>query len=84
MSITALLAPDMDKKVRTKALEAEGKNFEARYLKSVRAFAGIRLLFPLSGRAGESRQPAEPLGEMLPDGGIFFRRERPPSVVIEG
>jgi phosphoglycolate phosphatase-like HAD superfamily hydrolase len=40
-----ILAPDMDKKVRKKALEAEGKNFEARYLRSVRAFAGIRPLF---------------------------------------
>jgi beta-phosphoglucomutase-like phosphatase (HAD superfamily) len=40
-----ILAPDMDKMVRKKALEAEGKNFEARYLKSVRAFAGIPPLF---------------------------------------
>ena len=47
-----ILAPDMDKKVRKKALEAEGKNFEARYLKSVRAFAGIRPLFEAIKRGG--------------------------------
>jgi phosphoglycolate phosphatase-like HAD superfamily hydrolase len=40
-----ILAPDMDKKLRKRALEAEGKNFQARYLQSVRAFGGIRLLF---------------------------------------
>jgi HAD superfamily hydrolase (TIGR01549 family) len=40
-----ILAPDMDKNVRKRALEAEGKNFQARYLHSVRAFAGIRYLF---------------------------------------
>lgn len=38
----------------------------------------------LGGRAGESRQTAEPLGEMLPDCGIFFSGERPSAVVVEG
>jgi phosphoglycolate phosphatase-like HAD superfamily hydrolase len=47
-----ILAPDMDKKVRKKVLEAEGKNFEARYLMSVRAFAGIRPLFEAIRRDG--------------------------------
>jgi phosphoglycolate phosphatase-like HAD superfamily hydrolase len=40
-----ILAPAMDAKLRKRALEAEGKNFEAKYLKSVRAFAGVRSLF---------------------------------------
>jgi beta-phosphoglucomutase-like phosphatase (HAD superfamily) len=47
-----ILAPDMDKKLRKRALEAEGKNFQARYLQSVRAFAGIRLLFEAIKRGG--------------------------------
>jgi HAD superfamily hydrolase (TIGR01549 family) len=47
-----ILAPDMDKKLRKRVLEAEGKNFQARYLQSVRAFAGIRLLFEAIKRGG--------------------------------
>jgi HAD superfamily hydrolase (TIGR01549 family) len=47
-----ILAPDMDKKFRKRALEAEGKNFQARYLKSVRSFAGIRDLFEAIKREG--------------------------------
>jgi beta-phosphoglucomutase-like phosphatase (HAD superfamily) len=31
-----ILAPDMDKKLRRRVLEAEGKNFEAKYLSPVR------------------------------------------------
>jgi HAD superfamily hydrolase (TIGR01549 family) len=47
-----ILAPDMDKKLRNRALEAEGKNFQARYLQSVRPFAGIRNLFETIKREG--------------------------------
>jgi HAD superfamily hydrolase (TIGR01549 family) len=47
-----ILAPDMDKKVRKRALEAEGKNFQAKYLTSVRAFTGIRPLFEAIRREG--------------------------------
>jgi HAD superfamily hydrolase (TIGR01549 family) len=47
-----ILAPSMDAKLRKQALEAEGKNFEAKYLKSVRAFAGVRTLFEEIKRAG--------------------------------
>jgi HAD superfamily hydrolase (TIGR01549 family) len=47
-----ILAADMNKKLRQRALEAEGKNFEAKYLKSVRPFAGVRPLFEAIKRAG--------------------------------
>jgi HAD superfamily hydrolase (TIGR01549 family) len=47
-----ILAPDMDKKLRQRALEAEGKNFEAKYLKSVHPFAGVRPLFEAIKRGG--------------------------------
>ena len=47
-----ILAPDMDKKLRNRTLEAEGKNFQARYLQSVRPFAGIRNLFETIKREG--------------------------------
>ena len=47
-----ILAPDMDKKLRKQALEAEGKNYEAKYLTSVRAFTGIRPLFEAIRREG--------------------------------
>ena len=47
-----ILVPDMDKNVRKRVLEAEGKNFQARYLTSVQAFAGIRPLFEAIGREG--------------------------------
>jgi HAD superfamily hydrolase (TIGR01549 family) len=47
-----ILAPDMDKKVRKSALEAQGKNFQAKYLKSVRAFTGVRRLFEVIKRKG--------------------------------
>jgi beta-phosphoglucomutase-like phosphatase (HAD superfamily) len=48
-----IIAPDMDKDFRKRALEAEGKNFEARYLGSVQAFKGIRLLFEAVKRGAE-------------------------------
>jgi HAD superfamily hydrolase (TIGR01549 family) len=47
-----ILAPDMDRKLRKRALEAEGKNFQTRYLQSVRPFAGIRNLFEAIKREG--------------------------------
>ena len=47
-----ILAPDMDKKVRKSALKAQGKNFQARYLQSVRVFAGVRPLFEVIKREG--------------------------------
>jgi HAD superfamily hydrolase (TIGR01549 family) len=47
-----ILAPGMDEKLRKQALEAEGKNYEAKYLKSVRAFAGVRALFEDIKRGG--------------------------------
>jgi HAD superfamily hydrolase (TIGR01549 family) len=47
-----ILAPDMHEKLRNRALEAEGKNFQARYLQSVRPFAGIRNLFETIKREG--------------------------------
>jgi HAD superfamily hydrolase (TIGR01549 family) len=47
-----ILVPDMDKNVRKRVLEAEGKNFQARYLTSVQAFAGIRPLFEAIRREG--------------------------------
>jgi HAD superfamily hydrolase (TIGR01549 family) len=47
-----ILGPHMDKKLRKRALEAEGKNFQARYLQSVRPFAGIRNLFEAIKREG--------------------------------
>jgi phosphoglycolate phosphatase-like HAD superfamily hydrolase len=47
-----VLAPDMDEKARKRALEAEGKNFQARYLRSVRTFTGIRSLFEAIKREG--------------------------------
>ena len=47
-----ILAPDMDKKVRKKALEAQGRNFQAKYLKAVRPFLGIRPLFEAIKRGG--------------------------------
>jgi HAD superfamily hydrolase (TIGR01549 family) len=47
-----LVAPAMDEKLRKQVLEAEGKHFEAKYLKSVRAFTGIRPLFEAIKRAG--------------------------------
>jgi hypothetical protein len=38
--------------------EAEGKNFEAKYLKSVRAFAGVRSLFEdIKGGGGKTHLP---------------------------
>lgn len=40
-----IVAPDMGSKLKKEVLEAEGKNFEAKYLNSVRAFPGIRSLF---------------------------------------
>jgi hypothetical protein len=36
------------------------------------------------GGSEESRQAAEPLGENLPDLGIFFSGKRPSAVVSEG
>src|ERR1700675_2017469 len=51
-----ILAPDMDKKLRKRVLEAEGKNFQARYLQSVRAFAvSASCLKPSSAGAARSR-----------------------------
>jgi phosphoglycolate phosphatase-like HAD superfamily hydrolase len=47
-----ILAPDMDEKLRRRVLAAEGKNFETKYLTSVRAFAGIRPLFEAIKREG--------------------------------
>jgi phosphoglycolate phosphatase-like HAD superfamily hydrolase len=47
-----ILAPDMDRKFRKRARKAEGKNFQARYLNSVRGFAGIRDLFEAIKREG--------------------------------
>jgi HAD superfamily hydrolase (TIGR01549 family) len=47
-----ILAPDMDKEFRKRVLKAEGRNFEARYLRSVRAFKGIRPLFEAIRREG--------------------------------
>ena len=47
-----IIAPDRDKDYRKRVLEAEGKNFEARYLGSVQAFTGIRPLFEAIKRAG--------------------------------
>jgi phosphoglycolate phosphatase-like HAD superfamily hydrolase len=47
-----ILAPDMDKKARKRALEAEGNNFQGRYLMFVRAFAGVRRLFEDVKREG--------------------------------
>ena len=38
----------------------------------------------LGRRAGEGRQTPEPRCEVLPDGGICFRAERPAAVVVEG
>lgn len=53
-----ILAPAMDAKLRKSALEAEGKNFEAKYLKSVRAFAGVRSLFEdIKGGGGKTHLP---------------------------
>jgi beta-phosphoglucomutase-like phosphatase (HAD superfamily) len=40
-----IIAPNKDKDFRKRALKAEGKNFETRYLGSVQAFKGIRPLF---------------------------------------
>jgi phosphoglycolate phosphatase-like HAD superfamily hydrolase len=47
-----ILAPSMDEKLRKQALEAEGKNFVGKYLKSVRAFPGVRALFEEIKRGG--------------------------------
>jgi HAD superfamily hydrolase (TIGR01549 family) len=47
-----IIAPDKDKDFRKQALKAEGKNFEARYLGSVRAFENIRPLFEAIKREG--------------------------------
>jgi HAD superfamily hydrolase (TIGR01549 family) len=47
-----IIAPDKDKDFRKQALKAEGKNFEARYLGSVRAFKNIRPLFEAIKREG--------------------------------
>src|ERR1700712_5430872 len=47
-----IIAPDKDKDFRKQALKAEGKNFEARYLSSVRAFKNIRPLFEAIKREG--------------------------------
>jgi HAD superfamily hydrolase (TIGR01549 family) len=47
-----IIAPDRDKDFRKRVFEAEGKNFEARYLRSVRAFKGIRPLFETIKREG--------------------------------
>jgi beta-phosphoglucomutase-like phosphatase (HAD superfamily) len=63
-----ILAPDMDKKVRKRALEAEGKNFEAKYLTSVRAFAGIRPLFEAMRREGRRIAIATDCTDPLPRG----------------
>jgi phosphoglycolate phosphatase-like HAD superfamily hydrolase len=47
-----IIASDKDKDFRKQALKAEGKNFEARYLGSVRAFKNIRPLFEAIKREG--------------------------------
>jgi HAD superfamily hydrolase (TIGR01549 family) len=47
-----IIAPNKDKGFRKRALKAEGKNFEARYLGSVQAFKSIRPLFEAIKRAG--------------------------------
>jgi phosphoglycolate phosphatase-like HAD superfamily hydrolase len=47
-----ILAPSMDEKLRKQALEAEGKNFVGKYLKSVQAFPGVRALFEEIKRGG--------------------------------
>jgi beta-phosphoglucomutase-like phosphatase (HAD superfamily) len=47
-----IIASDKDKDFRKQALKAEGKNFEARYLSSVRAFKNIRPLFEAIKREG--------------------------------
>ena len=40
-----IVAPEMDKNLREVVLKAEGENFQARYLRNVRPFAGVRSLF---------------------------------------
>jgi phosphoglycolate phosphatase-like HAD superfamily hydrolase len=47
-----ILAPDWDQGFRKRVLEAQGKNFEAGYLRSVRAFKGIRPMFEAIKREG--------------------------------
>jgi hypothetical protein len=47
-----ILAPNMGKDFRKRVLKAEGAYFEAKYLRSVRAFKGIRPSFEALKRAG--------------------------------
>src|SRR5450631_1966473 len=51
---------------------------------SRRAPSRLRLSWCPGRASEESRQAAEPLGENLPDLGIFFSGKRPSAVVSEG
>jgi hypothetical protein len=47
-----LVAPDLNADARKQVLEAQGKIYEAKYLASVKAFAGVRDVFELLTMGG--------------------------------